>query len=335
MNRSILIIIPLSTILSMCTTKNTNKPIAKVDGITISLRDVDKLIQQELYADLYHIYFLRNTALTEIIKDKLIEFEANKNSLERDEFIKEYIGIHFDTTEFYKLSEQDFFKNGIPSVTTGRLEYIKRDSPMGQKYILEEYKEILISNLVDSLKQIYKVESYLTQPISPIKNLGNIYAHYVGDLNSPVTIFILSDFDCIICKEYHKMYEDLFKKYSNKVKFGYVNFASTPSIKTIAVECAAKQGYFKEMYNTFFELNGNVDSIKIFEIAKEIGIELIEFKRDLESNINYDKINSNYSYLLEEGFFTTPTIIVNSKIVNNPLSPIELDSIVNHELNKF
>src|SRR5690606_25675648 len=97
-----------------------------------------------------------------------------------------------------------------------------------------------------------------------------LIVHYKGNLESSVTFLIISDFDCQMCREHNVLFEELYSKYNDKVRFGFTHYSSYVSNSAIASECAGNQLQFWAMHDSIFNSTYIPDSIALFRIAKNL-----------------------------------------------------------------
>ncbi|MBI4649135.1 MAG: thioredoxin domain-containing protein, partial [Bacteroidia bacterium] len=223
----------MSIILSSCNNRSNELSsgsllndyvIAQIDTSRIYISEIDKLAKQELYDQLYRIYTIRKVVLNENIKDRLLENEAKKHCKTKDEFINIYYSRMINDSNISKYMSQRNL-NYIPELKR-TLKYYDIENDKGKELIIESYKRYLLERLTDSLKLVHKIKVFLKPPLPPEISLNNIPAHYRGNMNSKITLLEVSDMECDKCREYYPVYEKLYNKYKDKVRFGFTHFAS-------------------------------------------------------------------------------------------------------------
>src|SRR5690606_34816182 len=121
----------------------------------------------------------------------------------------------------------------------------------------------------------------------------------------------------------------LHEKYSKDVLFVFRNFpliSIHPNAFSAAraAEATDKQGKYWEMHDKLFEtqtLWGNLSTNQqaTFEsYAKELGLDVEQFKADYESEEVASKINRDVSSASQFGVQGTPTFILNGEKIENP-----------------
>ena len=195
-------------------------------------------------------------------------------------------------------------------------------------------KGFIIDNLLDSLKQNKRIVQYIYPPKSPSIDLSNLHTYYRGNLQSKVSIIIISDFDCESCINAHNLYETIYQKYKEKVKFGYIHYSATPTFAQIASEAANRQNKFWEFHDSLYTHKGYIDSITVYNIAHSTSMDINKFKKDIEDDAGKKLIEKSINQLVLLGVYATPTIIVNGRLIVNSNSKREICHLIDEELSK-
>jgi len=149
-----------------------------------------------------------------------------------------------------------------------------------------------------------------------------------GNKNASVTIVEYSDFECPACGAYYPLIKELSEIYKNDVRFviryfplmGHKNGLNS----ALAVEASSKQGKYWEMHDLLFEdqkVWGGKESsdLTIFEnYAKQIGLNIDQFNKDVNSKEIKDRVNRDLAGGKEAGITGTPTFFLNGKKIPNP-----------------
>jgi protein-disulfide isomerase len=142
-----------------------------------------------------------------------------------------------------------------------------------------------------------------------------------GKPTAPVTIVEFSDFQCPFCARANPIVEDVLKRYPNQVNYVFKHFplafhgAARPA--AIASMAAQEQGKFWEMHEVLFANQATLDANKMEEYAKQAGLDLARFKKDLEAKkAEYDKrIEADLALGQSVDVRGTPTLYVGGKKV--------------------
>ena len=138
-----------------------------------------------------------------------------------------------------------------------------------------------------------------------------------------------SDFQCPACKTFHDFIKSEIEASGSanagimkKVTFVYRHFPlaqhQDAEEAAYAAEAAGKQGKFFEFSNLLFakqkEWSDNDDAVKKFEsYAKELGLDLEQFKKDRDSKAAKDKVNADLLLGQKVEVNSTPTFYLNAK----------------------
>lgn len=312
---------------------NNQNIAASINDTLISLQELDNTVQQELYDELNRIYFIRKVALDYLITEKILYIESRKVGLSVDKYLDKYCKNNTSDLKIAQFIKQNKLEKGIIDVKRA-LKYVDIQTLEGKELLIKEYQKYLKKIFVDSLKNKYKIQYNLAPPHSPNFSLENISLHYRGNLQSNVTLVIISDFECDMCKEAYPTYKELYNKYKDKVRFASSYFSSYISLSGIACESAGRQNKYWEMYDSIFSKKNIPDSIGIFRIAKNIKLNMELFKNDFADKLLINSIEDNFKRIHAKGIYATPTIVINNKAILNSKSFDEIEKKLITEIEK-
>ena len=110
-------------------------------------------------------------------------------------------------------------------------------------------------------------------------------------------------------------------KYPKEVKLVFKNFPLSKhkfARKAATAALAAKaQGRFWEFHDELFENHRNLNDAKIQEIAKELGLDLERFKKDMKDPAIQKLIIRDVKNGREAGVRSIPTVFINGKLLRN------------------
>jgi protein-disulfide isomerase len=160
-------------------------------------------------------------------------------------------------------------------------------------------------------------------------------SHKLSENESSIVIYIVSDFSCPACQVAENQLKYLYKKYENKVKFKFIYFSDYISRSALACEAAAKQKKFKQMHDIIFENTEclNDDSI-FYAFAETIGLNIKKFSEDFNDPLVLKRLIKNKELILSEKIFSTPTFIVNNKILDDSFAIDYLEDVIIEEINQ-
>ena len=142
-----------------------------------------------------------------------------------------------------------------------------------------------------------------------------------GNADAPVTIVEFSDFQCPFCARSNPIVDGVLAKYPDKVNYVYKHFplafhaAARPA--ALASMAAQEQGKFWEMHDVLFANQATLDASKLEQYAKEAGLDVERFKKDLAAKkAEYEKrIDEELTLGQSIDVRGTPTLYVGGKKV--------------------
>lgn len=336
--KSIIVILIGLALLSCNSREKSNSFIAQkavaatIDSIPIFVDSVDQTIQQELYDELNRIYLVRKIATQQLIKKKLLEIEANKHGISVDKLEKRIYG-KINNDSLVNFAKQTSYPDAVPELRE-TLVFHDINSPEGLALLTTRYKKSLMEQFIDSVRGLHTVKELLQAPLSPKVSLGNVITHYKSEQNSKskIVMMVISDFDCHACREHNPLFNELYQKYKDKIQLGFTHYSSYISHSAIASECASNQGKFWQMHDSIFAAKSIPDSTMLFEMAKNLNLNMNQFQRDYRSVEIKEKIRESMLKLESAGIYGTPTILINGRLIFNNSSLEEIESLLLQEL---
>ena len=308
--------------------KAGDEVIAVINNEPVYYTDIDKQVKQQIFDELNRIYMIRQLALDETIDKRLIEQEARKKSLSKSKYLEIYFQKYLDKDSIIRFaSYMQYDSFGINDLQRN-IRTLSIHSEEGEKLLVEKYRKYLRNRLVDSLKAKGVIISKLKPPANFEIDVSELTVHYAGNLNASTSLIIISDFECEFCRKYDDIYKYLFRKYHSKIKLGFVNFSPYVSICARAAESAAKQNKFWEMHDQLFSGQQLPDTLKIFQIARQINLDMNKFKSDFYSKEVNDLLKNNSQKCIDMGLFATPTILINDNVLFNSSSKDNIEKMI-------
>lgn len=153
--------------------------------------------------------------------------------------------------------------------------------------------------------------------------------HVYGDASSKVILIEYGDFQCPGCGGAYPQLKTIKEQYKDKSAFIFRNFPLTtihPNAlaAATAAEAAGLQGKFWEMHNILYENQDNwssIDASKRTDVfagyAKDIGINVDSFKKDLSDPRVSAKISRDRAFGNKLSISGTPTLYVGDQKLND------------------
>lgn len=162
-----------------------------------------------------------------------------------------------------------------------------------------------------------------------------------GPASAPVTLIEYSDFQCPACAGTEPLVRLLKEGYGDRIRIVYRHFPLTSihdkaQITAEAAEAAGAQGKFWEMHDLLFERQGEWAHLPVDQMpqvlagyAKELGLNVDRFTRDLQAHTFQAKVTGQYQDATAMGLPGTPSFILNGRFVpNNGYLPTLVDEIL-------
>lgn len=153
-------------------------------------------------------------------------------------------------------------------------------------------------------------------------------------------IYIIEFFDyqCPYCSILDATLDSIKSKFKNKVEM--IRYHLPLSIHplayrlAIASECAKIQNNFENFHKALMENQYRLNSINIMELARHIGIkDLRQFQACVDEEKTLDIISNNIRLAKEYKINTTPTLIINDKIISGLIDLNAIEEIIKDKLN--
>lgn len=153
-----------------------------------------------------------------------------------------------------------------------------------------------------------------------------------GPENAKVTIVEFSDFQCPYCTRGRSTMDEVMKMYPKDVKLVFKNLPlefhdkALPAAK--AALAAHKQGKFWEMHDVLFDKQDKLSDAMFLEEAKNLGLNVEQFKKDMASKEIEDQIKGEVDAARKLGFQGTPGFLVNGVAVKGAYPAAEFKKII-------
>ncbi len=309
------------------TRRKEKRVVARINENDIYISEIDARLEKRLYDILFEIYLTRQAKIEEVINEKIIKNEAEKHNLEIKEFMDScvYEGLLNDNiVEFAK--QKGYNINGLDGVNI--------NTPKGKQVLKKTYKEYALRLFLDSIKKKYNISTFLQPPAPPKVDMTGIGAISRGNLNSKVVFWELSDFECGVCQKAKPIYNKIYEKYKDKVKFSFTYYSGEITTSSVALECSRRQGKVWEMYNCLNSLSFNPDKEQIYSMAQTIDLDMEKFKLDFQDSTIYEYLMDKFEQINKKGIYGTPTILINNRKIFDAFSENEIENAIKRELSQ-
>ncbi len=159
----------------------------------------------------------------------------------------------------------------------------------------------------------------------------------IGPSNAPVTIVEFSDYQCPYCQVwYQQVYQQLMASYPNKLRFVYRDLPLPMHPEAIpaaeAADCAGEQGAYWKYHDALFDQQYGLNRTAYEHYATDLGLDIKSFTACLDSNRYLSKIQANANDAASVGLNSTPSFVINGRILIGALPLSDFKTVVDEEL---
>lgn len=141
-----------------------------------------------------------------------------------------------------------------------------------------------------------------------------------GSDDAIVTIVEWSDFQCPFCNRVTPTLEQIEKEYGDKVRIAFKHMPLSIHPQAMqahaAAEAAHRQGKFWEMHDRIFANQRDLSEATLERHAREIGLDMERFARDLDDARLKQRIESDLQQASKLGVTGTPSFFINGKYLS-------------------
>jgi protein-disulfide isomerase len=142
--------------------------------------------------------------------------------------------------------------------------------------------------------------------------------HRQGAGDAPLQLVEYGDYQCSFCGQAYPAIKAAQQALGGKLAFVFRNFPLPevhPNAKkaAIAAEAAAVQGKFWEMHDALYEHQAHLDAAHLLSYAQQLGLNIAQFKSDLQNNSMFSKIEVDFESGIRSGVNGTPSFFLNGQ----------------------
>ena len=155
-----------------------------------------------------------------------------------------------------------------------------------------------------------------------------------GPAEAPITIVTWSDFACGHCYRVQPTLDALNKLYPEQLRWVHRTLPLDDDDTTAAEAslAAAAQGRYRPMSDRLYAMGGRVDRAAVELIARELGLDMVRFRADLDARTHRDAIAADVVEARRLGVTGTPTFFINGRPIIGSQSLKVFADVVDEEL---
>jgi len=302
--------------------------LASVNGTEITLEQVDQSVAARIYPLQQQLYAIRKAALENLVTSRLLENEAAARGISIDELRRRLtvgeINVTRAQVEEAYTQNASFFASMSPDEARERLRL-----DLENQARMKHYRTGL-----EALRKKWAVK--LSFPPPPfVTELDDGVSPAKGATKPSVTIVEFSDFECPYCSEVQTTLKQVMDNYGKDVRLVFKHLPleghrhSLPAAR--AAYCAAEQDRFWQFHDALFA-SRNLSPGVFDQIATDLGLGMTKFRACLTSEQSRSAIVKDIETARLFSIDSTPSFIVNGKLIKGALSFNEFQKIIEREL---
>ena len=305
--------------------------LAIVDTVAITQKEVDEsvgsrvlLIQQQLYA-------LRKVALDNLVSKYLLEREAKRRNISVEELRKRLmegpVNVSNADVEAAYQQNSSFFAMMNPDEARERLR-------------LDLETQARMKNYRASLEKLRGASSILLRltPPATVQSTQDAGSPAIGSSNPLVTIVEFSDFQCPFCAAVQPTVKQILQEYAGAVKLVFkhlpLDVHRNARSAARAAYCAGRQERFWQFQDALFA-SKNLSFELYNQTAQSLGLNLETFQSCFNSVDSINAVTADIETARRLKIESTPSFIINDRVISGAISFIEFDKIITQELQRI
>jgi protein-disulfide isomerase len=302
--------------------------VASVNNIKITQKQVDESVAMQIYPLQQQLYAIRKAALDNLVTAKILESEAATRGVSIEDLRRQLTLGEIDVTraqvEEAYTQNASFFATMSPDEARERLRL-----DLENQARMKHYRAGL-----EALRKKWTVNLSLPPPslelddgLSPAK----------GSSKPLVTIVEFSDFECPFCSAVQNTLKQIVQSYGRDVRLVFKHLPleghrnSLPAAR--AAYCAAEQDRFWQFHDALFA-SKNLSPPVFTQIATDLGLGLPKFQACLSSEQSRAGVVKDIETARLFRIESTPSFIVNGKLIQGALSLADFQKIIEQELSQ-
>lgn len=305
-----------------------DRVVAVVNGSAITERQLDNSLVAQLLPLEQQIYAIRKAALEHLVVRAILEGEARRQGISLEELGRHLTSgkVEVSPSQVEQLYAENLGVFGAMSPDEAK-QRLRLD--LENQARMQQYRAALAKLRVAST-----VEINLEEPkVSTAHVRGKAPSR--GAKDALVTIVEFADFQCAYCREIQDVIKRLMNDYPNEVtlvfKYFPLDIHSEALSSAKAAFCAGEQQSFWQYHDALFA--SQAWSPEAFnKIALDLTLSVPKFSACLNSEASQTAVLEDKREGLRVGINSTPTFIVNGKLVRGAIGFEEFKTIIEREL---
>jgi protein-disulfide isomerase len=323
----------LAVLLSACPQKGKQSseggPAAVVNGVPITMWEVDEAAKSQLQKVETQIYQIRKRVLDDLIEGKLVEAGAKKQNLSvADLLVQEVDEKVADPTDeevraLYDARKEQI-KQGFKEVKDQLTAFIKRNRRAQAR-----------NDLMARLRQEADIKIGLEPPRVEI-DVGD--APSIGSNGAKITMVEFSDYQCPFCGRVRPTVWRLLDEYKDNIHYVFMDFPLSFHREAQkaheAAHCAGEQDKYFEFNRKVFGNQRNMKVADLKRYAKELQLDMKKFNACLDGERFKDQISEFMRMGMNAGVAGTPAFFINGILLSGAQPYEAFKELIDSELKR-
>jgi protein-disulfide isomerase len=303
--------------------------VAKVDDAVITQADLDVKVENRLARLRQEEYEIRKQALDEIVDERLLQSEARKRGVSKEELLRDEVERQ---TPKPSAADVDGVYNQYRSRLGGRTR--EQAGPEIEKMLVERAQATRRETFLQHLRASAKVTIALEAPRTEVPIPAT--APVLGPTDAPVTIVEFADYQCPYCHRAQDTVDLVMSRYAGKVQLVHRDFpldghpGAYPAAR--AARCAGEQGKFWDYHRSLMKEQGDLSETDLLARAKTLKLDADPFKTCLASDRYDSVIRESVEAGNRVGVSGTPAFFVNGRMLTGARPFEQFQEVIDAEL---
>ncbi len=298
-----------------------SEPLAEVDGVTITAKEVDKAAAGPLRKIEEQVYNLKRKTIEELINKKLLAREAAKRGMSVQALFATEVAA-----KVVPVTEEE-----IESFYQANKARLKGDEAAAREEVKVRLQNQKLTEREQDFVQSLRAQAAVAVHLKPLPvfkvEVPVDGAPFKGPETAPVTIVAFSDFQCPFCKRVQPTLTEVLSRYGDKVKLVSRDFPLDhlhPGARKAAeaARCASDQGKFWAYSDTLYTHTPKTNPVQLQTYAQEVGLDPAAFEQCLSSGKYQAAVQQDVEEGARLGVSGTPTFFINGQLLSGA-QPVE------------
>ncbi|HKS30349.1 MAG TPA: thioredoxin domain-containing protein [Pyrinomonadaceae bacterium] len=286
-----------------------NAVLASVSGRSITYGELNEQLKPAISDLRLRLYEAERQAIDDRINEILMEAEAGRRKITRDDLIRVEI---FDKLRRPTEADVARFYEENRSRIQGTLEARRTEIAT---FLEAMERSRLEQALTDRLRSTAQIRILLPEPAGYVQRVSADDDPSRGPQTAPVTVVMFTDFQCPACSATHPVLDEVIKKYGTRVRLVVRDFPLDmhPNARKAAEAAGAAnaQGKFFEYINVLYRNQQALDVPSLKRYASDLGLDRARFDAELDGGKYAAEVAKDVAEGRSYGITGTPTIFVN------------------------